>query len=86
MHLGGVGKTYTATGRKAVRDPSGYSTIAVDPKIIPYGTKMYIEGYGYALAADTGGAIVGNKIDVYFDTKNEALNWGVKHVNVYILK
>jgi uncharacterized protein YabE (DUF348 family) len=82
----GVGNTYTATGRKAVRDPSGYSTIAVDPRVIPYGTKMYIENYGYAIAADTGGAIKGNKIDVYFNTKGEALSWGVKHVNVFILK
>jgi uncharacterized protein YabE (DUF348 family) len=81
----GIGKTYTSTGRVAVRDPDGYSTIAVDPRVIPYGTKLYVEGYGYAIAADTGGAIKGNKIDVYFDTRSEAYAWGVKHVDVYVL-
>ena len=81
----GVGKTYTASGKKAVRDETGYSTIAVDPKLFPYGTKMFVEGYGFAVAADTGTAIKGHKIDVYFNTKKEALRWGLKSVNVYIL-
>jgi uncharacterized protein YabE (DUF348 family) len=82
----GVGKTYTASGRKAIRNPDGYSTIAVDPKVIPYGTKLFIEKYGFAIAADTGTSIKGNKIDVYFDTLKEARNWGLKSVKVYILK
>lgn len=82
----GVGKTYTASGRKAVRDPEGYSTIAVDPKVIPYGTKVFVEAYGFAIAADTGAGMVGEKIDVFFDTYKEACNWGAKYVNVYILK
>lgn len=82
----GVGSTYTASGRKAVRDPNGYSTIAVDPNVIPLGTKMYIEGYGLAIAADTGTAVKGNFIDVFFDTYGEACRWAVKNVNVYILK
>jgi len=82
----GVGKTYTASGRKAVWDPNGYSTIAVDPSIIPYGTKLFVERYGFAIAADTGTAIIGNTIDVYFNTYNEACKWGVKYVNVYVLK
>lgn len=81
----GVGKTYTSTGRVAVRNPDGYSTIAVDPKVIPYGTKLYVENYGYAIAADCGSAIKGNTIDVYFNTRNEAYTWGVKYVKVYIL-
>lgn len=84
--VNGVGKTYTASGRKAVRNPEGYSTIAVDPKVIPYGTRLFVEGYGLAIAADTGTAIKGNKIDVYFNTYDEACRWGVKHVNVYVLK
>jgi uncharacterized protein YabE (DUF348 family) len=82
----GVGKTYTASGRKAVWNPDGYSTIAVDPKVIPYGTKLFVEGYGFAIAADTGTSIKGNKVDVYFNTYKQACNWGVKYVNVYILK
>lgn len=75
----------TATGRKAVRNPDGYSTIAVDPSVIPYGTKLFVQGYGFAIAADTGSAIIGNTIDVFFNTYNEALHWAVKYVNVYII-
>lgn len=82
----GVGRTYTASGRLAVRDPKGFSTIAVDPSVIPYNTKLFVEGYGFAIAADTGTAIIGNTIDVYFNTYNEACRWGVKYVNVYVLK
>lgn len=82
----GIGKTYTSTGVKAIRNPDGYSTIAVDPKVIPYGTKLFVEGYGFATAADTGSAIRGNWIDVFFNTYKEACNWSVKYVNVYILK
>lgn len=81
----GVGNTYTSTGRVAVRNPDGYSTIAVDPKVIPYGTRLYVENYGFAIAADCGSAIKGNTIDVYFNTKKEAYIWGVKYVKVYIL-
>ncbi|MCM8710218.1 ubiquitin-like domain-containing protein [Clostridium sp. SYSU_GA19001] len=83
---GGATSAYTASGRKAVRNPDGYSTIAVDPSVIPYGTKLFVQGYGFAIAADTGSAIKGNTIDVFFDTKAEALRWAVKYVNVYVLK
>jgi uncharacterized protein YabE (DUF348 family) len=76
----------TSTGRRTVRNPRGYSTIAVDPRVIPYGTRMYVQNYGFAIAADTGSAIKGNRIDVFFHRYNEAISWGVKHVNVYILK
>ena len=80
---GGVG--YTATGRRAVRNIDGYSTIAVDPRVIPYGTRLFIQNYGLAIAADTGSAIIGNTIDVFFNTYQESVNWAVKYVNVYIL-
>jgi uncharacterized protein YabE (DUF348 family) len=76
----------TATGTKCRRDPNGYSTVAVDPRVIPLGTKLYIEGYGYAIAEDTGGAIKGNKVDVYFNTYTEMMNWGRRKINVYIVK
>jgi uncharacterized protein YabE (DUF348 family) len=76
---------YTSSGKKAVRNPSGYSTIAVDPNVIPLGTKLYVEGYGYAVAADTGSGIKGNFIDVFFNTGREVSNWGVKYLKVQIL-
>ena len=49
------------------------------------GTKLYVEGYGYAIAADTGGAIKGNRVDLFFNTEAEASNWGVRNLDVYIL-
>lgn len=76
----------TATGTTPVRVADGYSTIAVDPTVIPLGTLVYVEGYGYAVAEDTGGAIKGNIIDVYVNTYEEGINWGRKHnVPVYII-
>lgn len=84
--VNGVGRTYTASGRKAVWNPDGYSTIAVDRSVIPYGTKLFIEGYGFAIAADTGSSIIGNKIDLYFNTIQQARSWGAKYVKVYVLK
>lgn len=76
----------TATGTKARRNPGGYSTVAVDPRVIPYGTKLFIEGYGYGIAEDTGGAIKGRKIDVFFNTNSECMKWGRRTVTVHILK
>jgi len=81
-----AGGTYTASGTIARRSSGGVSSIAVDPRVIPLGTKLYVEGYGYAIAEDTGGAIKGNTIDVYYNTEAEASSWGVKNVNVYFVK
>ncbi|MCB2294685.1 G5 domain-containing protein [Clostridium algoriphilum] len=75
----------TASGSKTVRNVGGFSTIAVDPNIIPLGTKLYVEGYGNAIAADTGSAIQGNVIDLFFNTNAEACNWGVRYLKVHIL-
>ena len=76
----------TATGTVPVRNSNGISTVAVDPRVIPLGSLVYVEGYGQAVAADTGGAIKGNIVDVYLDSKEEAINWGRKHnVAVYVL-
>ena len=66
--------------------PLRYGVVAVDPKVIPLGTKLYIEGYGYAVAEDTGGAIKGNRIDLCFTNKAQANAFGRKNVKVYILK
>lgn len=81
-----TGYARTASGTIARRNPDGYSTIAVDPSVIPLGSKVYVEGYGFAIAEDVGGAIKGNIIDVFFDTHSQANNWGVRYRNVYILK
>lgn len=74
----GNGLTYT--GVRAVR-----GVVAVDPRVIPLGTWVYVEGYGPAVAADIGGAIKGYKIDLCFDALSEALYWGRRSVSVYIL-
>lgn len=60
--------------------------VAVDPRVIPLGTKLYIEGYGYAEAADTGGAVKGNIVDVYLNSAAECRQWGRRDVKVYILE
>lgn len=58
---------------------------AVDPSVIPLGTRLYIEGYGYARAMDIGSSIRGNRIDLFFETERQALKWGRRSVKVYIL-
>ncbi len=65
--------------------PLARGIVAVDPKVIPMGTKLYVEGYGQAIAADQGNAIKGNRIDLFFDTHQQALNYGMKTVKVTIL-
>lgn len=60
-------------------------TVAVDPSVIPLGTRLYIPGYGYAIADDIGGAIKGNKIDLAFGSRSEALQFGVQRLTIYIL-
>jgi len=69
---------YTATG-----DIVRYGIAAVDTSVIPLGTDLVVEGYGHALAADTGGSIVGNRIDLAFDTYSDAMSWGRRDVMVY---
>jgi len=59
--------------------------VAVDPSIIPMGARIYVEGYGEAIAADQGEAIKGNRIDLFFDSHQEALDWGIRTVEVSIL-
>lgn len=74
----------TANGTD-IRSNPNLKVIAVDPRVIPLGTKVWVEGYGEAIAADTGGAIKGNKIDVFIPTEGQARQWGVKNVTVKIL-
>jgi len=75
------GDGMTASGRHA-----GFGVVAVDPRIIPLGTRLYIPGYGMAVAGDTGGAIVGNRIDLGFDSLRGAMIFGRRDVTVYRLK
>ena len=76
----------TATGAVAQK-----GVVAVDPSVIPLGTKLYIESadgryvYGYAVAADKGSAIKGNRIDLWFNTNSEAISFGRRPVKVYVL-
>jgi 3D (Asp-Asp-Asp) domain-containing protein len=72
---------YTATGYRA-----GHGIVAVDPRVIPLGTRLYIPGYGFAIAGDTGGAIRGNRIDLGFDSLSDALQFGRRPVKVYTLR
>ncbi|MGI6129842.1 MAG: 3D domain-containing protein [bacterium] len=76
-----VGGNKTALGIKPKR-----GIVAVDPRVIPLGTKVYVENYGPALAADTGGAIKGNRVDIFVDSHQEAISWGRRSVKVYVLK
>ncbi|MCM3664231.1 LysM peptidoglycan-binding domain-containing protein [Mesobacillus subterraneus] len=74
----------TKTGVNLKTNPDA-KVIAVDPSVIPLGSKVYVEGYGYATAEDIGGAIKGNRIDVFIPTQSGALQWGRKSVKVTIL-
>lgn len=70
---------------------AGPGVVAVDPRVIPLGTRLYIAStdgtadYGYALPGDTGGAIKGNKIDLFFSTASQVRQFGRRNVTVYIL-
>ncbi len=79
----GYGITYS--GLKVRRDL--YSTIAADINVFPIGTILFIPGYGYGVVADIGGAIKGNKIDLYYETVEDVFTqWGKKNLEVYIVK
>ena len=70
----------TATGLRAA-----YGVIAVDPRVIPMGSIVYVEGYGLAIAADKGSAIKGHRIDLCFDSRSTALHFGRHNVRLYML-
>ncbi|WP_426249288.1 3D domain-containing protein [Paenibacillus pabuli] len=77
----------TYSGVKVRRDKETVSTIAADPKLFPMGSILYIPGYGYGIVADTGSAIKGNKIDLYFPTTKQVYKeWGKKDVEVQVIK
>ncbi|MGG0288402.1 LysM peptidoglycan-binding domain-containing protein [Peribacillus butanolivorans] len=74
----------TATGIDLKANPDA-KVVAVDPSVIPLGSKVYVEGYGYATAEDTGSAIKGNRVDIFIPNEQDALNWGVKNVKIQVL-
>lgn len=77
----GSGHGITKSGIRARR-----GVVAVDPDVIPLGSRVYIPGYGHAIAADTGGAIKGNRIDLCMEKRREAINFGRRPVKVYVLE
>jgi len=86
-------KEYSMEATAYCDDPvtaSGLTTdigaVAVDPAVIPLGSAVWVEGYGYAVAVDTGGAIKGMRVDVYMDSVDEALAWGRKQVKVRVFE
>ena len=89
-----VGRTFTGnttayymgeSARGAAGGHCVYGTCAVDPSVIPYGTKLYIEGYGFAVANDCGGAVKGNVVDLYMHSTSECISWGRRYMKVYVL-
>jgi 3D (Asp-Asp-Asp) domain-containing protein len=73
---------YSLTGTTATGVAVGYGIVAVDPSVIPLGTRMTVPGYGEGVAADTGGAVRGVRIDLWFPTRTEALAWGTRTVTI----
>jgi 3D (Asp-Asp-Asp) domain-containing protein len=87
MNMQSTGYTrFENTNRTALGLPAKFGVVAVDRRVIKLGTRLYVEGYGYAIAGDTGGAIKGNRIDLCFDEYNQAIRWGRRPVRVHILK
>jgi 3D (Asp-Asp-Asp) domain-containing protein len=69
----------TASGRAARA-----GTIAADPKVLPLGTQLYVPGYGYGTVEDTGGAIQGRRLDLFFSTHERARQWGIQRLPVRV--
>lgn len=72
-------------GLTAMGIPARRGVVAVDPRVIPLGSKVFIPGYGVAIAADTGGAIKGEKVDLCMETYGECMNFGRRYIEVYVL-
>lgn len=78
---------YTHTGRRTATGAiPRVGTVAVDPEVIPLGSRLYIEGYGFGIAQDVGSGIQGERLDVFLDTEEAARRWGVRQVKVYVLE
>ncbi len=73
-----------ATGRTKMGLWATYGHVAVDPRVIPLGSMVFVEGYGFAIASDIGSAIKGNRIDLCYDDRGTALNFGRRQVKVHV--
>lgn len=76
---------FSGNPRGAYGKPCTYGTCAVDPNVIPLGSLIYVEGYGYAIANDVGASIKGNVIDVYMEYGKQCYIWGARNVDVYVI-
>jgi 3D (Asp-Asp-Asp) domain-containing protein len=81
-----VAGCYGCSGITAIGLPARHGIVAVDPRFIPLGTKLYVPGYGRALAGDTGGAIKGRRIDLGFNSLAAAIQFGRREIKVYVLR
>jgi len=72
-------------GLTSIGERARFGIIAVDPRVVPYRSRLYIEGYGPGLAADTGGGIKGHRLDLCFDSTRQARDWGRRKVQAYVL-
>lgn len=77
---------YSGGGLCANGKPCKVGRVAVDPRVIPLGTWLYVKGYGFCQACDTGGAIKGKRIDVYFNSNAKCNRYGVRNTEVYVLR
>ncbi|HWP98214.1 MAG TPA: 3D domain-containing protein [Syntrophomonadaceae bacterium] len=77
--------TYTGSNTASGEAPE-VGKVAVDPSVIPLGTRLYVEGYGYAVASDTGGAIKGDRLDLFMEDRGQCVAWGRRTAKVYVLK
>ncbi|MGE5398580.1 MAG: 3D domain-containing protein [Chitinophagales bacterium] len=85
MIAGTTAYTYTGHRTSSGKTPS-VGLVAVDPRVIPMGTRLYIEGYGFARAADRGSGIKGNEVDVFLESVSQCRKWGRRTVKVYMLR
>jgi 3D (Asp-Asp-Asp) domain-containing protein len=76
---------YGCSGTTAMGQHAGHGIVAVDPRVIPLGSHLYIPGYGQAVAGDTGGAIHGNRVDLGFNSDADAMQFGRRSITVYVL-
>jgi 3D (Asp-Asp-Asp) domain-containing protein len=76
----------SASGRTALGYHAGYGIVSVDPSVIRLGSRLYIPGYGEAIAGDTGGNIKGNRIDLGFNSYRDAIQFGRREITVYLLQ
>ena len=79
-----MSSAYCLRGRTASGRYTRHGIVAVDPRLIPLGSKLYVPGYGWAIAADTGGAIIGHRIDIWLPSSGQCYQWGIRPVTIKV--